>query len=219
MNRFQYDDAWSWAMYEKFLGDVLPQWSRQGRSLVAFRGNSAFAQFVQRQAHVDLAMELLDGALGIDWKCVRFPRLPSGEPRYSHWEAFLFEEMSCTIPGQEKQGWGVTSKADMILWAQATLDETAVSCWPLPLKRWRAWVHKNRTKLATTMVENRIDGRPLWTRCLKTPISSVCRDLKIVGFRVDADGLISDLWGMPELRFLPNGTVEVMHVQRRSDFA
>jgi hypothetical protein len=207
VNQFEYDDAWSWEMYEKLLGDVLPQWSKRGTGLVEFRGNSQFAQLVQRKAHVDLAMQLLNGVLGIDWKCVRFPRLPNGEPRYSHWQDFLFEEMSCTIPGQEAQGWGIASTADMVLWAQASLDQTSVNCWPLPLKRWRAWVHKHRAALVVTDIENMIGGRALWTRCLKTPIQKVCRDLRIEGFRVDVGGLQSSLWGKPELRFNPDGSV------------
>ena len=212
-NELQFDDEWSWGMYEKLFGSYLAQWSRHGRSLVAFRGNSKFVQFVQRKAHVDLAMELLDGVLGIDWKCVRHPRKKTGEPHYSHWQDFLFELMSCTIPGQEAQGWGINSTAELILWAQASLDEKSANCWPIPLKPWRAWIHKHREQLEVTDIENIIDGRALWTQCLKTPIQRLCRDLKIEGFRVDEGGLVTeyDLLGKTELRFHPDGRVDVLH--------
>jgi hypothetical protein len=70
--------------------------------------------------------------------------------------------------------------------------------------------------LRSVNIENVIDGRPLWTRCLKTPIGKVCRDLKVEGFRVDLGGLISDLDGKPELRFALDGTVEVLRQQKRA---
>jgi hypothetical protein len=213
----KYDDAWSWEMYEKFLGNVLPQWTRQGRGLVAFRGNSAFVQYVQRQAHVDLAMELLNGVLGIDWKCVRYPHF-DGAPGNRHWDDFLFEMMSSTIPGHEAQGWGINSTADMVLWAQASLREDSVTCWPLPLKRWRAWVARHHAELTEVKIENIIDGRPLWTVCLKTPITRVCRDLNVFNFRVDVDGLVvdGDLFGIRKFRFLPDGTVQQFYESRRA---
>jgi hypothetical protein len=47
-----------------------------------------------------------------------------------------------------------------------------------------------------------IDGHELWTKGRLAPIDRVCRDLRVEGFRVDDEGLISDLWGKPLLRFM-----------------
>jgi hypothetical protein len=216
MNELEFDDDWSDRMFDKLLANILQRSSYRGR-MVTVKCDSDIGNMIQRKAHVDLVMQVLGGSIAIDWKFVRFPRSKKdGSPGDRHWRDIFFEEMSCTIPGQEAQGWGIISIADVLLWCQASLDENSANCWPFPLRPLRTWVAKKRSSLARRRVKNIINGRALWTEGLLVPIQSVCRDLQVEGFRVDLGDLVSDLYGSPELQFFPGGRCEVRRGSRNA---
>jgi hypothetical protein len=210
MNELEFDDDWSDRMFDKLLANILQRSAYRGRMAVV-KCDSLIGHMIQRKAHCDLVMQVLGGSIAVDWKFVRFPRnRKDGSPGNWHWRDIFFEEMSCTIPGQEAQGWGISSIADILLWCQASLDEDSANCWPFPLRRLRAWIVKNRRGLAQRRVKNIINGRALWTEGLLAPIGDICRDLQVEGFRIDLGDLVGDLWGNPELQFFPGGRCEVV---------
>jgi hypothetical protein len=164
--------------------------------------NSAIAKLIQHQAHADMVVETPTGVIGVECKLVRYPRHLDGAPSYRHWRDFFLEMWSCSIPGQKVKGWMATSTANVLLWGQVSLLEDSVNCWPLPFGPLRAWTKQHYFELPRRTVPNVINGRALWTTGRLAPIDRVCRDLKVDGFRVDLDGLVSTLWGKPLLRFM-----------------
>jgi hypothetical protein len=144
-----------------------------------------------------------DATMSIEVKIVRWPGAKQGRPSHMHWADFFLETWSCTIPGHKSKGWMATSKADVLLFCQCSFQEDLLDCFPLQFDKLRKWCRKNWDTLKRPPpVPNIIDGRELRTVGVLAPIRKVCRALKVEGFSVDEDGLVSDLLGEPLLRFL-----------------
>jgi len=202
LNELEFDDLWQRSVFDRLLAPILHKYSYRNQ-IIFLDIATDVASLLQRRAHVDILAQLPHGkTMSIELKIVRWPGARQGRPGYTHWKDFFFETMSCSIPGREGKGWMHTSQADILLWCQCSLQEDALDCWPLPFSRLNTWFMRNILQLPERRVENIINGQPLWTIGRLAPILRVCRDLKIEGFRVNAGGLVTDLWGEPLLRFL-----------------
>jgi hypothetical protein len=202
LNELQIDDAWQREVFDRLLAPVLREASYQGQ-IVFLDIASSVASLLQRRAHVDAVTQLpKGGTMSLEFKIVRWPGAREGRPSRLHWRDFFLETWSCSVPGCEQRGWLVTSSADILLYCQCAFDERSLDCFPLPLRRLRKWCGRHWAEMKKSAVENPIGGRLLWTRGKLAPISKVCRDLRVEGFRVDEGGLISDIWGKPLLPFM-----------------
>jgi hypothetical protein len=205
LNELQIDDAWQREVFDRLLAPVLREASYQGQ-IIFLDIASSVASLLQRRAHVDAVAQLpKGGTMSLEFKIVRWPHDEQGRPRRFHWRDIFLETWSCTVPGHQAHGWFFTSKADILLWSQCSYDERSLWCFAFPLQRLRAWYRRRlreQPELKLCFVENRIDGRSLWTRGRLAPISQLCRALRTEAFHVDENGLISDLWGKPLLPFM-----------------
>lgn len=201
LNELELDDEWQRGVFNRLLRRVLQRATCEG-GIVFVDHDSDIAKVIQHQAHADIVVQIGSGTLSIEVKLVRWPRYPGGAPSYYHWPYFFLEMWSCTVPGHRTRGWMGTSKANILLWGQVAADENAVDCFPLPFGPLRDWTRRHWRELQQRYVRNTIDGRSLWTLGRLAPINKVCRDLKVEGFRVDEQGLVSTLWGRPLLPFM-----------------
>jgi hypothetical protein len=201
LNELERDDVWSRAVIDRLLKPLLRAHAFENQ--VHFIGkDSPVALLLQKTAHVDALVPLSNGGdLSLELKVVRWP-FRDGEPSSKHWSDFFLETMSCSVRGHEQQGWMITCQADFLLWCQCSLHEHVLKCWPLPMKRLRAWFFKNQASLPERSVRNPINGRDLWTIGRLASISKVCTELKVEGFYVTDTGLVCDLLGAPILRFM-----------------
>jgi hypothetical protein len=199
LNEFQLDDEWQRGVFNRLLAPVLMD-TYSGHAIFIDYG-SPVAKMLQAQAHVDvIGQTAAGGMISTDVKIVRWPGAKEGRPSHYHWRDVFLETWSSTV--DKKAGWMKTAKGEFLLWCQCSLKEQWMDCYPFPFDSLRAWTRRHYRELQVRRVENRIDGRALWTEGVLAPIGKLCRDLRVEGFRVDQDGLISDLWGKPLLNTL-----------------
>jgi hypothetical protein len=202
LNELESDDLWQRGVFDRLLAPVLREHSYRNQ-IVFIPFESPVAKMLQLRAGIDAVVQTPHGnMLSLEVKIVRWPGVREGQPSRTHWRDFFLETDSCTIPGREAKGWFLTSQAEILLWCQCSQREDVLRCWPLPFSPLRTWYMRNVLSLPERRVENRIDGRALWTIGRLASIDRVCRDLKIEGFRVTAEGLVTDLFGKPILGFL-----------------
>ena len=200
-NELEIDDAWQRDVFDRLLAPILQKHAYRNQ-VVFLDIASSIASLLQLRAHVDIVAQLPQGGtMSIEVKIVRWPGARNGKPGWCHWKDFFLETWSSSV-GEQKKGWMYTSQADILLFCQCALHEDRLDCYPMPFRRLRVWFARHADELPERKVENVIDGRPLWTIGRLAPISSVCRELKVEGFRVNDEGLISDLWGEPLLHFM-----------------
>jgi hypothetical protein len=201
-NELELDDAWQRGVFERLIAPVLEAHSYRNQ-IVFIDIRSPVAKMLQLRAHVDAVAQLPHGKmLSIEIKIVRWPGVKEGRPSAYHWRDLFLETWSCSVGPNRQKGWMHTSAADVLLWCQCGVKEERLDCFPFPFSRLRAWFIRNVDRLPERRVANVIDGRALWSIGRLAPISTVCRDLRVEGFRVTDRGLISDLYGAPILRFL-----------------
>jgi hypothetical protein len=201
MNELEIDDLWQRAVFDRLLAPVLQQHSYRNQ-IVFLDIHSSVASLLQKRAHVDIVAQLPHGGtMSIEVKIVRWPGAKERRPAFAHWRDLFLETWSSSV-GAQKKGWMYTSQADILLWCQCALHEDRLDCFPYPFQPLRRWVAHHADELPERKVPNIIDGRPLWSIGRLARISTVCRELKTEGFRVNDEGLISDLYGAPLLRFL-----------------
>lgn len=201
-NELQRDDEWQRGVFDKLLAPVLLKHSYRNQ-VVFLDIHSAVASLLQLRAHVDIVAQLPHGnTMSIEVKIVRWPGAKEGRPGYTHWRDLFLETWSSSVGDHRQKGWMHTSQADILLWCQCSLHENWLDCFPFPFSRLRTWFMRHIDTLPERRVENKIDGRALWTIGRLAPISNLCRELKTEGFRVNDAGLFTDLWGEPLLRFL-----------------
>jgi hypothetical protein len=140
--------------------------------------------------------------LSLENKIVRWPGAKDGRPSQYHWKDAFLETWSCTIPGEEQEGWMSTSDADILLWCQCYPHEDRLDCFPIPFVRLKQWFQCYQHRFQERAVPNIIDGRALWTKGRLVPLEKICRRFEVEGFSVNAEGLIRDLWGEPILGWL-----------------
>lgn len=200
LNELESDDAWQRGVFDRLLAPVLLKHSYRNQ-VVFLDIRSAVASLLQLRAHVDIVAQLPHGnTMSIEVKIVRWPGAKEGRPGYTHWRNLFLETWSNSVDRQK--GWMHTSQADILLWCQCSLDEDSLDCFPFPFSPLRTWFMRHVDELPERRVENKINGRALWTIGRLAPINKLCRELKTEGFRVNAAGLFTDLWGEPLLRFL-----------------
>jgi hypothetical protein len=205
-NELEQDDAWQRSVFDPLLRPVLKEHAHDGQIVFLDLITNQFAALVQKRAHLDIVAQLPNNAtMSIEVKIVRWPGAKEGRPGYTHWKDFFLEMWSSKIQGHEQAGWMTTSQADILLFCQCAQFEDFLDCFPLPFKRLRAWVNEHLPTLEVRHVPNPISGRLLWTEGVLAPITKICRDLKVDGFRVNKQGLITDLFGKPVLGFLTDG--------------
>lgn len=201
-NELELDDIWQRGVFDRLLAPVLQEYSYKNQ-IVFIPFGGAVSKMLQLRAHVDAVAQLPHGGmLSIEVKIVRWPGAKEGRPSYTHWKDFFLETWSCSVGPHRQKGWMHTSDANILLFCQCGAHEERLDCFPLPFSRLRTWFIRNVDRLPERKVTNRIDGRALWTIGRLAPISTVCRDLRVEGFRVNTDGVISDLYGKPILRFI-----------------
>jgi hypothetical protein len=199
-NELELDDAWQRGVFDRLLAPILEKHSYKHK-IVFIDINGPVAKMLQLRAHVDALAQLPHGKmLTLEFKIVRWPRDKDGRPSYTHWKDLFLETWSSRVHGT--QGWMHTCEADILLWCQCGLREDWLDCYPFPMSRLRTWFFRHIDGLPEREVENVIDGHALWSVGRLAPISSVCRELKVAGFRVKDQGLVTDLYGEPILQFL-----------------
>jgi hypothetical protein len=205
LNEFELDDAWQRGVFDRLLRPVLREHAYEN-GIVFVDIASPVASMLQRQAHIDVLVQLPEAKMmSLEIKLVRFPGARQGSPGRYHWRDLFLETYSCTVPGHEARGWMATSKADILLWGQVSLNEDSINCWPLPFAPLRKWMRAHFYELPERDVPNVINGCALRTRGRLAPIQKLCSDLKIEGFKVNDSGIIADLWGKPLLHFNRDG--------------
>ena len=213
-NELELDDEWQRGVFDRLLAPILIQHSHRGQ-VVFLDIKSSVASLLQLRAHVDIVAQLPHGGtMSIEVKIVRWPGAKLGRPGFAHWRDLFLETWSSSV-GERRKGWMHTSQADVLLWCQCALHEDWLDCYPFPFSRLRGWFIKNVDVLPERRVQNIINGRALWTIGRLAPISRVCRELKTEGFRVNAEGLVTDLWGEPLLGFLKQSVGSDRHETRR----
>lgn len=202
MNELAHDDAWQRSVIERLLTPVLRAQAFQGQ-VYFFGCNSQVTRLLQMRAHVDAIVPLSNGGdISLEVKLRRWPGVKSGPPRRYGWSDVFLETFSCSIPGSEAQGWLFTCQAEFLLYCFCSAREDKIDCYPFFLPRLRRWFFHHKDQLREQRVPNPINGRNLWSVGKLAPISKICRELKVEGFRIDAGGLICDLYGEPILGFL-----------------
>lgn len=204
-NELEIDDLWQRGVFDRLLAPVLQKHSYKNQ-IVFIPFGSAVAKMLQLRAHVDAVAQLPHGGmLSIEVKIVRWPGAKEGRLSYAHWKDFFLETWSCSIGPNRQKGWMHTSDAEILLFCQCGPKEERLDCFPLPFSRLRTWFIRNIDRLPERKVTNVIDGRALWSIGRLAPITKVCRELHVEGFRISDKGLISDLYGEPILGFLQRG--------------
>lgn len=201
-NELEIDNQWQLDVFNRLLGPLLQAHAHQ-RAIVYIPFGSPVANMLQLRAHVDALAQLPGGGmLSLEFKIVRWPGVKEGRPSHTHWSDFFLETWSCSVEPNKTRGWMYTCEADVMLWCQCGVREERLDCFPLPFARLKTWFAKKDRDLRERKVPNVINGRALWSVGKLAPISTVTRELKVEGFRVTAEGLVSDLYGEPILGFL-----------------
>jgi hypothetical protein len=195
-NELERDDQWSRQMFDRFLRKLLHAEAYQGQMIV-LGCSRPIAQFLQKRAGIDIIAQTPHGEITIDYKIVRWPEIKDRA-----YECFCIEDLSCSIPGHEQDGWIRTGQCDILLYCFESKDHSALRCHPLPFRDVQAWYAERWPDLPEYKHPNPINGRNLWTRGRLAPIKIIGKDLKLVSFRVMEDGLVTELWGKPILDFM-----------------
>jgi hypothetical protein len=207
LNELELDDAWQRGVVDRLLAPILREHSYRNQ-VIFLDCKSSVATMLQKRAHVDVVAQLPHGGtMSVEIKCVRWPGAKRGQPSHTHYShLFLETESSHAL---RSKGWMHTSQADILLWCQCSLCEDRLDCWPFSFSRLRTWFIRHVDQMREVEVPNVIDGRALRTRGRLASITTVCRETKTEGFRITAQGLVSDLYGEPILDFMQDPAANI----------
>lgn len=144
LSDFRDDDRWQRAVRDRILVPYFyVPYSKDGR-FVLFDSGSNFTVRLQREFHIDSAVQRGDGrVMFIDDKIVRWPE--SGEAH----AAYCFETCSCTKAGRERLGWGFEISADYLLYCFEQADRETFDCHLLDVERLKEFIFERLESLPT----------------------------------------------------------------------
>jgi hypothetical protein len=202
VNEFEEDDAWSRKITERLLKPVLRAHAFEGQ-LHFVGAKSDWALMLQKRAHIDAIGPLAGGAdLSLEFKLRRWPGAKHGNPFYRHWLDAFLETWSCSVPPYEQRGWMYTCQADFLIYGLVSLQEDLVDCYPFYMKHLREWFVRNEMGLEEQRVQNRINGRDLWSIGKLAALNRLCNELRVDRFTIREGRLVTDFWGTPILQFM-----------------